>query len=200
MKEWGIAMEGCERYIVKAIIDYIIKKDLFYCGTLRYIEVGIAEGKTFSNICHLLNLVCRDWEAIAIDVENGWSLNKRMFDDSVKEFADKVRLDLRGSEEALGDIDYADIILIDGDHSYNSVIRDFNLADKILVNGGIVMFHDSDEASQGNDIQPSTGEPIMVRKALNDLGLLDGHDVSYKMLFDFAGREPGRGITIFQKL
>lgn len=35
-----------------------------------------------------------------------------------------------------------DVIFIDGDHSYDAVLKDYNLAVSLLADGGIILFHD----------------------------------------------------------
>jgi len=203
MKEWGICMQGNEAVISTAIIKVIEKHPRNY--PFHYVEIGVAEGKTFSAICELLNSKPIDWSAAAIELPNGWSFNGDEFLKNTKEWDERIVLSLNGSPAALDQ--FADksvhVILIDGSHSKESVIADFLASDRILAPGGIIIFHDTDSESQGLDVFSGQPEGIQVRIALQELGLLY-HEINenYKLITDFPGdkSQGGRGVVIINKL
>lgn len=108
--------------------------------------------------------------------------------------------DLSGAEAAFREhIDALDFVLVDGCHERECVKIDFEGAAKRIPAGGIVAFHDSDEVAQGVHPQPHTGEPIGVRSALFDLGLLPGGTKDWKLLADIEANPGSHGVAIFQK-
>jgi len=200
--EWGIAMEGCEQYIKKAILS-ALESTFLDLEDFIYIEIGAGEGKTIKRVCeYLQSLNVEKFKAIAVDIENGWSLNEVMFYENTKEFKDKILLSLEGSPHTLTTFENnrVNLILIDGDHQKNAVLEDFKEADRIIIEGGVVMFHGTDEKSQGLDAFERQPEGIRVREAVQELGLLDGSNKNYKLISDFQGEEPGRGIITIQKI
>lgn len=199
--EWGIAMEGCEEVITQAIRLAVNK--MIRTEPLIYIEIGTGEGKTISQICKLFTNMNIDFKAIAIDLEDGWSLNVEDFIENVEEYGEKVELNLEGSPKALEEIKDETVfaVLIDGDHSFKNVIMDFNQADRIVKRGGLIMFHDSDEENQGTDAFERQPQGIEVREAIKTIGLLDGVNKTYEVLADHPGNKElnGRGIFIIRK-
>lgn len=66
------------------------------------------------------------------------------------------------------DIGKADVVFIDGDHSYDAVRHDSFLAKEIVRSGGIIIWHDYHTI-------PTVG----VRKALEEFHSVDGIDIKY---------------------
>jgi predicted O-methyltransferase YrrM len=199
MKEWGICMQGNEICITSAILEAVKHNP---GNIFRYLEIGVAEGKTFSAVCTLLDLVTDQWLAYAVDLENGWSFNLEEFEKNTQIFGDRVSLNLQGSPAFARHFspESLNAILIDGDHSQEAVENDFYVADEILMPGGIIIFHDTDDESQGLDPQPSNGETIAVKKAIRQLGLLS-FGSNYKLILNYQGDKSkgGRGIIIMEK-
>ncbi len=199
MKEWGICMQGNERYIASAILKAVTDNPE---NIFRYLEIGVAEGKTFSAVCTLLDLVTDQWLAYAVDLENGWSFNLEEFKKNTQIFGDQVCLNLEGSPAFARHFfpEFFNAILIDGDHSQLAVENDFYAADELLMPGGIIIFHDTDDQSQGLDPQPSNGETIAVKKAIRQLGLLS-FGSNYELILNYQGDKSkgGRGIIIMKK-
>lgn len=199
--DWGIAMEGCGLHIKKAIL-LAVESSKIDIEDFIYIEIGAGEGKTINKVCEYLQAIgIERFRAIAVDIEDGWSLNEEKFYENTKEFKDKVLLSLDGSPLALstfGD-NSVNLILIDGDHQKNAVLEDFIEADRIIKDGGVIIFHDTDERSQGADVFHRQPDGIRVREAVQELGLLDGSNQNFNLIIDFPGEEPGRGLIIVQK-
>lgn len=205
--QWGVAMQGCAEVITEAIKFAV--KEVDKTQPLIYIEIGIGEGKTLKQICKLFTELNIDFRALGVDIENGWTLNFDEFIMNIKDYEDKVIYDLAGSPEALKDVEENSVfaVLIDGDHTLEAVIADFREADRIVMKGGLIMFHDSGIDSQGADAFERQPRGIEVREAIEHLGLLKitnrepkGLD-NYRVLVDHPD-EPetqSRGIFIIQK-
>jgi cephalosporin hydroxylase len=71
------------------------------------------------------------------------------------------------------------ILFIDGDHSYNGVINDFNLYEKMVVSGGYIVF---------DDYYDNTSSPG-VRKAVDDLvKTINGYEIIGTLVNEFNAR------------
>jgi hypothetical protein len=111
------------------------------------------------------------------------------------------------------------LILIDANHSYPSVISDYYCYKGKVKRGGYLCFHDTSPQAQGKDWQRMGDEKdpdmsISVRKALNELGLLnDKFNISsyreyetisrfsWELVFDeFDPNDEAGGICVFKKL
>lgn len=210
---WGIALEGCEEFILDAFYISYNEMSNFPSGKkepFQYLEIGVCEGRTISTMCKLFEALEIDYKAIGIDIENGF-FNQEEWLINTLPFKDKITLNLKGSPEALKEIpnETIDLIFIDGNHSYNNVINDFKEADRIIKQGGIIMFHDSDIQCQGKDINEYQINGIEIRKALEDLEFIPISDFGlptrmvgkYYLINDFENLNPdGRGIFIIQKI
>ncbi len=203
---WGIAMENCGKFIEKALTiaseNYLIDLRENKDETFQYIEIGVAEGRTFAKICSILDNMIDGGKYLAtgIDIDNGWSLNLEDLYKNIRGYENKTILDLQGSPEALKRFKHNSVnaILIDGDHSFEAVIEDFTEADRIIKRGGIIMFHDSDPYSQSKDKidEERQVKGIEVRRAIESLDLQ-----KYDALFDYQpASDTDRGIYIIQRV
>jgi hypothetical protein len=197
MKQWGICMAGNEIAISKALLEVIEQSQ----GEFHYVEIGVAEGQTFSAVCSLLDIFLAEWLAIAVDIENGYSLNERKFKKNCEPFGGKIFLDLDGSPKALRRLLFANVILIDGNHSFNSVLKDFEASANILKEGGLIIFHDADEDCQGADISMAQPDGIEVRKAIEFILNSSSIGVKFKKVLETKGDKKfhGRGIIILKR-
>lgn len=202
MKEWGICMQGNEKFIAKAILETLCMRENNH--TFRYLELGVAEGRTMGAVCDLLNLVAPRWVAVGVDISNGWSFNLEKYRENVSDKYKNTTLSLAGSIKAMETIieNKVDAIFIDGDHSKEAVIKDFDVAHRILETGGIIIFHDTAEEEQGLDVFSGQPDGIRVREAVIQLGLLENKSPEYELLVDYKGNRDkgGRGIIIVRKV
>ena len=201
MKPFGICMGGNEEFIKLAVMGVIQEK----MNNIRYVEIGIGEGKTFSAVCELINSLVDSWKGTAIDLTFGWSFVLDAYNSNVAEFGDKTELLLMGSPKALDSFaeNSIDIAFIDGDHSEKHVLADFKAVDRCLTKGGLVIFHDTDEASQGLDVGFGVQIfGIQVRDALKKLGVLSDTLPNYSLILDYDGDRSlgGRGIVMIKKV
>lgn len=159
------------------------------------VEIGSYKGK--STIC--LGYGSKDGSGVrvyAIDPHQGnLSLNKHALP-SLKEFKTNISqnkeikdyvLPLFITSEAANEIvkQKADLVFIDGDHSFPSVLKDFQLWNSKLNEGGIIAFHDSfswegviqviDENVFGNEQYVCQGfvNSITYFKKVNRIGFFD---------------------------
>lgn len=110
--------------------EFIINNIVKYTGCETYLELGIYTGITFETVVPLVK------RAIGVDIND--NRNKKIgefyqmtTDDFFKKFKDTV-----------------DIIFIDGNHKYESVVKDFENSLKILNKYGIILLHDTDPSDK----------------------------------------------------
>jgi len=197
-RRWGIAMQGCEPYFVETIVQTYL--EMKKTEPFRYIEIGIAEGYTAAAVAETLRLITNHWKIFAVDISGGWSFNWELFKENIEQYGSQISWSLDGSPRALrAYVPKANLIFIDGNHSRESVITDFEEAHKILAVNGRLIFHDSDAQSQGKDTE-HLPKGIEVRKTLEELGLLFDQHPKYMRFLDFPGNGNGRGMFITKKL
>jgi predicted O-methyltransferase YrrM len=210
---WGFSMAGCEATIRMAVAGALGATT----GVARYLEIGVARGDTFARICEELADGGRPWEAIALDLPEGIEeaegyaraascLDLDAFDANVAPWADHVQLFLFDSQKWLARPHLPtpfSLALIDGCHERECTAADFRLLAPHVVPGGVVIFHDTAPWSQDDpdQVQPHRGQPLQVRAALEDLGLLAGTFPGWRFLSEADGRREmgGRGCIVYQK-
>lgn len=208
-RQWGFSMAGCEGVIlagVAASLDAVP-------GPARYVEIGVAWGDTFGIICECLAREGRLGQAIAIDLPDGADAEymrpascfcAETFRRNTEAFDGKVQLVRAVSQEWLRTpVGRFTLVLIDGCHEQACARMDFEAVEPHVVPGGIVIVHDTAPWSQEDpsQIQPHRGEPLRVRAALEELGLLQDQRPGWRLLTEAPGlqAEGGRGCMVFQK-
>lgn len=212
--KFGIAMEGCEDLIINSISKFSDGK-LTSDEYILYIEIGFAEARTTKAINTVLDRLGLKYKSVGIDLQNGWSLNYQEALKNInakteilllKDNSDNSRLEIYGYIQHKYSDAKTMIILIDGNHNYDAVAKDWetviNLITKNDVKSALIMFHDSGIKDQTLDkdinVQP---KGINVRKFLTDSGLLEGKleiekfEIIEKTDFENPD-ERGRGIFI----
>lgn len=184
-------MEPCGPAILEAINS--IWREPFH-----YLELGIASGDTLATVARHLQGKGR-YVAVGVDIEDGWSLNKADLERNIAGLP-HVLLSFEGSGSYLArDLAPFDFILIDACHGLACCQADFHAASLHIRTGGIICFHDSDQACQGQDQQPHCGRPIEVRQAVTDLKLLSGQRIGWDLIADLPGTETGRGCVMVRR-
>lgn len=187
---WGIAMAPC----VDTIKDILSSLP----APVHYLELGIASGETLAGVGHHLFKVAPGSTLTGVDIKDGWSLNMADIERNLGGL--EAGIHLNGSQEFLAGTDRLyDFILIDACHALACVMADFRAASERLRPGGYICFHDSDADCQGQDVQPHCGQPIQVRQALAELGLLDGSNGEWEKVVDLPGSSEGRGCVVVRK-
>jgi hypothetical protein len=207
MTTWGLSMAGCEPIISAAIH---VALDSTY-GLVTYLEIGVAAGATFAQVCRRLAASGRAWQAIGLELPEGvegfllpgaWCLDEAAFKEATAAWADRVSLERGISQEWLARSEEpVTVALIDGCHEEACVRADFLALEARIVEGGVVIFHDTAPWSQDIDPQPHRGEPIRILAALDGLGLLAGTRPGWRFVAEAPGRqaEGGRGCMVFQR-
>ena len=204
---FGICMSGNE----EAFERYL---NLPTAAPFTYVEIGAASGRTLRACIHIIKGKRARWKAVAVDLVNGWSLNRKAILNNTKDDLDKFHIApetlpempwnkcsviLQGNGKTFWDLWKGDIdfLFIDGCHGYNCANNDFVRGSSFVRKGGIVAFHDANAGCQGGDIQPHCGTGIDVRRALQDLGLLTNKCTGWKFLEETNGKN---AMAFFQRI
>uniref|UniRef100_A0A6C0LYG2 Methyltransferase n=1 Tax=viral metagenome TaxID=1070528 RepID=A0A6C0LYG2_9ZZZZ len=170
-------------HIVLYIKDYIMKEK---CK--NYLEIGTHYGHS---ICNMLQSKYNS-KYIGIDIFKRWGNSKitnmeKLANDNVKKFNInnyECKL-LKANSQTKSTIDLVkeyfpegiDLLFIDGDHSYNGIINDFNNYFPLVNKGGYIVFDDYLPYKVGNHERES---PKAINKIVSnnknkilDIGLVD---------------------------
>jgi hypothetical protein len=200
-------MAGCEQTIVATIHAVLDATD----GPVRYVEIGVAAGATFAQVCQRLQSSGRAWDGIGLELPDGvegfllpsaWCFDEGAWNEHTAPFARYVRLERAISQDWLDRYEEPiTLALIDGCHEQACIAGDFLGLEPRIVMGGAVIFHDTAEWSQDIDPQSHRGEPIRARAALDELGLLAGMRPGWRFLAEAPGWQAagGRGCMAFQR-
>jgi hypothetical protein len=163
------------------------------CTPFNYLEIGVAHGTTLGSVASYLRDKVTMWNAIGIDLVTGPFFDCKeflkanldqdveiLFNGSGRTFAqseqtEKITVALFKENETRTNKyppDSLNFVLIDGCHGAPCVTADFLSVEEFVPKGGIVAFHDAGLEDQGIHFQKHCNQPISVRKALIDLGLL----------------------------
>lgn len=205
MRDFGIRMEGCEDAI-EAIVKEACERfrhDVFF----RYLEIGVGGGGTFAAITSIIKENHGEWLTVGVDLPNGWSLDKEQIPmrvgslffpapHALEPWAANIVLmpsaeflKIRRENVPNGNFH---VVLIDGCHGKACVMADFLGVEPLVEKGGFVIFHDAGIDEQGVDMQPHCGEPINVRNAIAELGLLWQPDgIGYRDGWEWHTEIPG---------
>lgn len=191
---FGIAMAGCGRSFEKWLRYSIGRGSPFV-----YLEIGFGCGGTLAAVASILEQQARlTYRVIGIDMENGWSVDRDLLNQNVKD--KQIELIWKPSEQAFENwMLPLHFCFVDGCHEKDCCKRDFELVEHFIMPGGIVAFHDSAEREQGTDLQPHLNQPVGVRDALRELGLLDGSKPGWEVLED-CQPQTDRGCFFVEKL
>lgn len=178
----------------------------------RYLEHGIAQGKTLSSVAHAIPIS----ECHGVDLLGGEYFNANQFlidnkdlEVSIltgertwsKEAQSMVRIFLCGDGEEYIPGVLFDFVLIDGCHGANCVVNDFNRYSYIVRMGGVIAFHDAYAEDQGQGWQRHCNEPINVLAGLDRLGLIMNKLSGWKMIGQVGGDKSreGNGFMFFRR-
>lgn len=198
----GIRMNGTEDRFLSLILSKARER-----GSLSLFELGTAEGGTLSGIWQMLiSEGIEDYTLVGCDLPAGWSCDRTKLAATMNRlgcwwgaydrpevapqkgaqiyFVDG-RVLIRALNERYGFS--PDVSFIDGCHSSRCVTADFEAVAPTVVPGGLVIFHDAGVEEQGSDWQGHCGEFINVRKAIQDLGLLDGKRPGWRLVEEIRG-------------
>ncbi len=187
--------------------------------SVTYVEIGVSDGITLSEIAFRLSSITESWRAIGIDLPDcRHETTRRNSTEKGLKF-DLVRPPIRKAPKsgcvtfvlqdshsflgefagAVGDVHLA---LIDGCHGQKCASLDFLLIEPLIVSGGIVMFHDFGTDQIGQEQAPPDHCPIVgVHDACEDLGLLDNSRKGWTFIDTIIGdkRDGSADMGVFQK-
>jgi predicted O-methyltransferase YrrM len=103
------------------------------------LEIGVFEGETTQ---HLINSLPRGGQYVGIDI-NDYRTNATKAAMTSKGKA--IDFVLGNSLEELNKLPSAhfDLIFVDGDHSWEHVVKEFKLVENVLAIGGVIAYHDT---------------------------------------------------------
>lgn len=200
----GICMGGGEQEFLD-----VIKRQMTInpVNPFTYLEIGVAYGETLKGVwgtikspnTRAIGIDLPKWEGVGsiIDRFNGEPFTFGPMGTEVP--YGSAGLILERSEVALLDHSwgyYIDVAFIDGCHAKACAMIDFLALERRMKVGGIVIFHDAGEKEQGAGAQPHCHEPMNVRAALVELGLLG----SMRKGWEFIGMIPTENnCAVFKK-
>lgn len=181
--ELGICLQGVEAEFEHALRERAKAKEPFV-----FMEIGTAHCETWLNVCRLLATTKANWRTIGIDPSpDALDAYKLRIE---PEFGhDRALLLVRTREgafaaenERIGN--RLDFVFIDGCHAKLCVMGDFFSVEPLVVRGGLVVFHDTDQPAGG--IQPHCNAGADVKGALEELGLWQDSRPGWKRLPDWT--------------
>lgn len=220
MKKFGIRTQGTEIELENLLAEYIRNSKDFF----KYYEIGCAGCITLRSVTDIIkeNVTHNNWIVEGIDLSKDSSLNwneinsvfnqltLQVFVNGINSvnylsnFEPKTKLLLwdnpREYSQSLPE-NSIDIALIDGNHNFENVTKDFlSIENKIKING-LVIFHDFGPQEQNTDPQAGGGF-IEVLKAVKELGLFERND--YKFIKEIKGSRyfggDGNSFGVFQRV
>lgn len=213
---WGFCFAGNEAAFCRALsISAECRMQNAECRRFDYLEIGIGHGACLRAVSEFLEQFPElDWRIVGVDLPNysGPGLNPESVGQfycgpaSVEEAKMRpgrtITLCLTGATEFLKrTTQQFDFVFIDACHGKACVINDFCGAEALVKPGGVVCFHDTDPACQGEHHQPHCGTGIDARAAVTELGLLDDSRPGWKRLFETSGdkQKGGHGSLFVQR-
>lgn len=189
--------------LISKVDSFCLEKtlDLIEGDVINYCEVGLYNGRTASGVNEYLESKGKKCNITGVD--NFADKEKLVF------FPEGARLIVGNSNEVYNSIDdeSQDLIFIDGNHAFPSVVADFFCFSGKIKPGGYMCFHDSgshikpftDYQRIGNESDPDSY--ISVRKALEKMELLNNRFPFWKLIFDVADEsDPAGGLTVLKKI
>lgn len=106
---------------------------------MTVLEIGVFEGETSQ---HLINALPKGGQYVGIDINDyRTDLTKATMSTGGK----SIDFILGNSHDELGKLpkNHFDLIFVDGDHSWASILPEFKLVEKLVARGGVIVYHDT---------------------------------------------------------
>ena len=106
---------------------------------MTVLEIGVFEGETTQ---HLIKALPKGGQFVGIDINDyRTELTKAAMSTGGK----SIDFLLGNSIDELNKLphNHFDLIFVDGDHSYDHVLSEFYLVEKLVSNGGVIVYHDT---------------------------------------------------------
>ena len=103
------------------------------------LEVGVFEGETTQ---HLINALPQGGQYVGIDI-NDYRTNATKA--AMTSGGKSIDFILGNSLEELSKLpsNHFDLIFVDGDHSWEHIVKEFKLVEKVIARGGVIVYHDT---------------------------------------------------------
>lgn len=103
------------------------------------LEIGVFEGETSK---HLIQAIPKGGQYVGIDINDYRTPATKLY---MKEGGKSIDFILGNSHNELKTLPTAhfDLIFVDGDHSWASILPEFRLVDKLVSQGGVIVYHDT---------------------------------------------------------
>jgi predicted O-methyltransferase YrrM len=103
------------------------------------LEIGVFEGETTQ---HLINALPQGGQYIGIDI-NDYRTNATKA--AMTSGGKSIDFILGNSLEELSKLpsNHFDLIFVDGDHSWEHIVKEFKLVEKVIARGGVIVYHDT---------------------------------------------------------
>ena len=103
------------------------------------LEIGVFEGETSQ---HLINALPNGGQYVGIDI-NDYRTQKTIA--TMTTGGKSIDFILGNSHDELGKLpkNHFDLIFVDGDHSWASILPEFKLVEKLVARGGVIVYHDT---------------------------------------------------------
>ena len=106
---------------------------------MTVLEIGVFEGETTQ---HLIKALPKGGQFVGIDINDyRTEVTKAVMSTGGK----SIDFLLGNSIDELNKLphNHFDLIFVDGDHSYDHVLSEFYLVEKLVSNGGVIVYHDT---------------------------------------------------------
>jgi len=134
---WPEPLEGC---LLHALTQWTHERGRYV------IEIGSLRGRSLSMLAMALRGVGSESALISIDPHWDQPHNHGQVRLALRQIGEEDRLvQIRNTSETASRIlgrEVASLIFIDGDHSYDQALADFNICRDLLAPGGCIVFHD----------------------------------------------------------
>jgi hypothetical protein len=166
---------------------------------IKIIEIGVREGYTARGIKEVCDRLSVKLQYTGIDSEH---------DMPIADPFPEAKVIRKLSNEAVWDIEKAHIIIVDGCHNLKMTALDFLLYKDYVIQGGLMIFHDTGEHIkfftdyQGEGDRSNPDNWIACRKALALLGMYYSPETrGFELIVDAADSKfHTGGYSIFRKL
>lgn len=195
----GICCSGLEDQFERALRERAKDDQSFV-----FMEIGTAHCDTLASVCKVLATTKAQWRVVAIDPWQ-YACENYMKKISPEFGPDKALLLVQTREQAFATEkerigDRLDFVFIDGCHAKPCVIGDFLSVEPLVVPGGLVVFHDTNQPPGG--IQEHCNAQPDVQGALEELGLWNDTLAGWKRLPDWIADASKNGFNcgVFQRV
>ena len=103
------------------------------------LEIGVFEGETAQ---HLIKALPKGGQYVGIDINDYRTDATKLY---MKEGGKSIDFILGNSHNELSKLpsNHFDLIFVDGDHSWESILPEFKLVEKLVSRGGVIVYHDT---------------------------------------------------------